>query len=111
MSGCVISKCLKGFIGMSINDSTFAQLGLDVMDQFGDTATYTPSIGEPVPCTVHFDTAIEATPDDFSVQARGAELTIEALIAEIGNDISIRRAKPAGGGYTEGDRFTIGADV
>ncbi len=95
---------------MGINDAVFARVGLDVLTQFGDSATYTPVVGDPVTlCTVHLDTEVESSPDGYSVQARGAELTIEALIAEIGNDISIRR--PSGSGYAVADRFTVGSDV
>jgi hypothetical protein len=66
--------------------------------------------GEPVPnCTVHLDTEAEAEPDGYSVQALGQELTIEALIAQIGTDITIR--KPSGEGYEPGDMFTIGSST
>ena len=94
---------------MAETDTIFAQAGLDVINKFGDSATYTPVSGTPATCTVHLDTDIDTQPDNYSVQARGDKLTIEALVAQIGSDIAVRRS--SGATYVEGDRFTIGSDI
>jgi len=68
----------------------------DMFQSMGETALFTPTVGEAIPCHVFIDFGMDAEPDGFTAQIGQPATTIEALLSELNGTIP-----------QKGDQFTI----
>jgi hypothetical protein len=82
-----------------MTNSIFTDAAADILHAVGETATFTPSGGDPVSCYVNVEFNVELQPGggDAEVYAQGT--TVEALLSEI-------LIEP-----NRGDVFTVGDDT
>ncbi|MHC4361379.1 MAG: head-tail joining protein [Planctomycetota bacterium] len=83
----------------STEEAALLLAGQNILLKLGKAATYTPSVGDPVSCTVHYENELTVTPGSFDIQAHGPLETIEGLLSELGREPD------------KGDQFTIGSDT
>ncbi len=79
-------------------EATFNQAAQDIVDAQGQSATFTPLVGDPVSCTVNPEIEVEFQPAGES-QVWEPGTTIEYLLSEVGKE-----ADP-------GDTFLIAAGI
>ena len=71
----------------------------NVMSLLGKAATYTPLVGDPVSCNVHYETENAIEPGGYDAQTYKPLETIEGLLTELGKE------------PVKGDRLTIGSST
>ena len=82
-----------------VEEAALLLAGQDILSKLGRSATYTPLVGDPVSCQVHYENELTITPGGYDVQAHGPLQTIEGLLSELGQEPG------------KGDQFTIGSDT
>jgi hypothetical protein len=66
------------------SDPIFSQAGAALLRVYGVSATFTPSVGDPVSCTVFKETFVDNQPVGYESQTPETVTTIEGLVADIG---------------------------
>lgn len=79
-------------------DEIVGRMLRDVFACWGKAALYLPAGGDPVPCRVIVDHAVEMQPAGMTGQAWQRETTIEAILSEIGGEPN------------RGDSFVVGEE-
>ena len=66
-------------------EATFTQAAQDIFDALGQSAVFTPSVGDPVSCVVNPEIEVEFQPaGESQVWEQGT--TIEYMLAEVGKE-------------------------
>ena len=80
-------------------EDTFDEIGEDLFDDLGVTATFTPAVGDAVSCKVNLVQNLEMIPGGYEAQVWAGAKQLEYVLDDIGREAN------------EGETFTIGVTV
>lgn len=67
-------------------EDIFEQAAEDIFDKEGIAATYTPSVGDPVPCQIDYMQNVNLEPEGYDSQIWGTGKTVEAILSILGKE-------------------------
>lgn len=80
-------------------EEVFAQASLDMFNELGEDALFTPLAGDPVDCKVILEQGVDLQPGGYSSQAYAQGTTIEYILASVGKEAD------------RGETFEVGEDT